>query len=383
MNDRTDEHDPTPAETDHGPEDGIGALIRLAKEQPAAADERRSRVKAAVLEHWRLENERRSARRRSWAAGALAAAALLIIAVGLGLRERSARAPVAETMPGPAAARVEKVIGPVRVVSGSGSQGGASIPLEAGDEIAAGSELETDARGRAALLMPSGRSIRLDGGTRLRIVSGTVVVLASGAVYADSGPDAAAGGAIEVRTPKVVLREIGTQFEVRLMDERMRLRVREGSVTIDESTTRPTGERSAAGGGGQELAAPPRTEPGSLVIDAGTEVEIDGSGRLERRRFAPFGPEWSWMGEVTPVIAIEGRTAREFLEWAARERGLRLDLSAPGLSEAASDTVLTGSVEGLSVEQSLEAVLPTCRMSHRIVDGSLIIEAAKGARSPV
>ena len=39
-----------------------------------------------------------------------------------------------------------------------------------------------------------------------------------------------------------------------------------------------------------------------------------------------------------------------------------------------ADIVLNGSIEGMSLDEALQSVLPTCRMRHRIEDGILRIE---------
>jgi hypothetical protein len=46
------------------------------------------------------------------------------------------------------------------------------------------------------------------------------------------------------------------------------------------------------------------------------------------------------------------------------------------VASAADEIVLGGRVEGLSLEQALDAVLATCRMTYRVYDGILRIAAA-------
>ena len=59
----------------------------------------------------------------------------------------------------------------------------------------------------------------------------------------------------------------------------------------------------------------------------------------------------------------------------ARERGLRLVFANAELARSANDITLSGKLEGVTVEEALDVVLPTCRMSHRIADGLLMIDA--------
>ena len=81
------------------------------------------------------------------------------------------------------------------------------------------------------------------------------------------------------------------------------------------------------------------------------------------------------------MIEIEGLTAREFVEWVARERGWDLSFSDGLVERAASETTLGGSVEGLTLLDSLEAVLPTCLMTHRVEEGRLIISSLREGTS--
>ena len=85
------------------------------------------------------------------------------------------------------------------------------------------------------------------------------------------------------------------------------------------------------------------------------------------------GPEWEWMASITPMPDLEGLTARAFLGWIAREQGLSLAFADETVARAAGETTLGGTVKGLTPEEALEAVLPTCRMTQRIEEGVLLI----------
>ncbi len=112
------------------------------------------------------------------------------------------------------------------------------------------------------------------------------------------GPLGSAVEPLEIRTPLGTVRDIGTQFEVRLA-ESLRISVREGRVSFEGQ-----GDR--------------------VELDAGDELEAGEAGRTLRHGNDPFGVEWSWIDGITPMMELEGRSAREFLDWAARESGLRL-----------------------------------------------------------
>ena len=76
------------------------------------------------------------------------------------------------------------------------------------------------------------------------------------------------------------------------------------------------------------------------------------------------------------MLDLEGRTARSFLDWVARERGLTLAFEEESVARAAAEIVVGGTVQRLTLEESLDAVLPTCGMTHRIEDGVLLVAAA-------
>jgi ferric-dicitrate binding protein FerR (iron transport regulator) len=247
----------------------------------------------------------------------------------------------------------------VAVVGQSSATPGGDGPrgeVRAGFEVPAGSLLETGGDGRLALRLSTGASLRLDVRTRIEIASDRSLALLAGAVYIDSGsPGAPAGPAdgVEIHTPAGLVREIGTQFEVRLTDAAVRLRVREGMVTVD----RPAGR---------------------LEVTSGRELRVDGDGSTGVRDLPPHGEDWAWIEAITPLMEIEGRSLREFLDWMARERGLGIRFAAGDLEAAAADIRLKGSIAGMSLDQALESVLMTCRMRPRIAGDLLIVERLDG-----
>lgn len=237
----------------------------------------------------------------------------------------------------------------------SGGARGSPAALRAGDTVAPGVTLETGEEGRVAVRMASGHSLRLDAGTFLRVLSERRVALDRGAAYVDSGHLAGAEG-MEVRTPLGAVREIGTQFEVRVQESSVRIRVRTGAVSLS---------------GGEAV----------IEVGAGEEVEVDAAGRWNRRQVAAFGEQWAWVAEIAPVMDLEGRLLREFLDWVAHERGLRVRFSSPDLARAAEEITLSGSVRGMTLDQALDSVLATCGMSANTEEGVLAVVRA-GARRP-
>lgn len=327
--------------------DHIGRLLRLAGPRPAVPQERAERVRGSVRAHWR--GAVRARRRRRWlAGGSLGLAAALAVAGMIGLFYRPQSQPL-PSFDGPVA-EVVAVSGPVRLFAdGRPGRSGEGRLLQPGDVIGAGGILDTGPRGRAAVRMASGSSLRLDHSTRLRGLTDVAVALDSGAIYFDSSGSAGTEP-IEIRTPLGVVYDVGTLFEVRLGEREMRVRVREGAVHLDRD-----GRRHDAG--------------------PGIELTIDAGGALSRRSVPVFGPDWEWILAVAPSFELEGRTLDLFLDWVNRETGWRPRFVSTEAAARASGVVLHGSIDGMRPAQALEAVLPTCGLVHRLDGGILVIQA--------
>ncbi len=324
--------------------DNIGRLLRMAGPRPVAPHEREERVKEAVRAQWRAAV--RGRRQRAWLTRggfALAAAASLIVVFGLLNRATIAPEPLFQ---GPVG-HLETVVGAVKRIDTAGRE----QPLRVGDTISGGELIDTGVIGRAAVRLASGSSLRLDHGTRLRGLTDSVVSLEAGGVYLDSG-GAGTSGTVEIRTRFGSVHDIGTQFEVRLDDEEIRVRVREGAINIDRD-----GQLYDAG--------------------VGMELTVDASGEWSRRSVPVFGPEWDWILAVAPVFELEGRTLDVFLSWVSRETGIQPRFVDAEDAEGAPQVVLHGSIEGMRPDQALDAVLPTCGLAHRL-DGGIVVIQAEG-----
>jgi ferric-dicitrate binding protein FerR (iron transport regulator) len=297
-------------------------LLRLAGERSSAPAPRAARVRAAVHAEWKTAARRRAARRRGLIVSAsLAAAVALVIGSSFVGRELA-------VTPGEAVASVEKIDGPVAV----------------NETVRTGEWIETGPEARIALRFRDGTSVRLDAGSRARPLSSGSVELSAGAVYVDTGRES---GRFEVRTPLATARDLGTQFEVRVLDRSVRLRVRTGVVELADRARSVTGRE-------------------------GTEITWSEAGAVSRP-FAPHGPAWDWATQLSPPLTLDGVTLADFLGQLAREQGWTLTYVDDALAREAGAIVLHGSVAGLSADDALDVAMRTSGLGHRLEEGELIV----------
>ncbi|HET9225106.1 MAG TPA: FecR family protein [Thermoanaerobaculia bacterium] len=182
-------------------------------------------------------------------------------------------------------------------------------------------------------------SLRLDADSRAIRLSASEIRLERGAVYVDSRT-----GTVVVHTPFGTVREIGTRFEVRLLEAALRVRVREGAVLAE-----------------------------SHRVDAGMELILREDGSASRSPMASWGPDWSWVVQTAPPLRIEGLTLKDFLDQVARETGWTIRYEDPKVG----GIVLHGDVEDLAPAQALEVVLPGAGLDYQLVDGVLVLKSPR------
>lgn len=310
------------------------------REKPPEAVERE--LRDSLRREWqRLVAERRARRQRVVLA---LAASLAAVTIGTWLAIQS---PI---RPGEVVATMTLASGDVRAKSGWFDRW-----KEVADRAAvtAGQAVETGAAGRGALTLDSGISARLDHGTRIRLASAERLIVERGAVYVDTGADSGASPPLEVVTPNGVVRHMGTQYEVRLLQSGVRVRVREGQV-----------EWATAG------RAPE-------IGHAGEQLTIRGDGELDRDFVPAYGESWEWVAAAAPAIEIEGLPLTRFLDWAARELGCQLEFASIDVAREAAAVILHGSVAGLAPAAALEAVVATTRMRAVVSDGRIVMESRR------
>ena len=332
-------------------ESEVSRLLQMAGHRPAVPASDLARIKAAVREEWRQRWQRSRSPARIGAITVLAAAAAVVVAVGVFLWQ-SGRQPVAP--PVVVVAATERVIGTVTLSRGSLTQAlTLSSPVHLGDvlETGAGGEIADSAlAGSVSIRLTSGASLRLRRGTRARILGDTLVELERGTLYADLLPSAEGSPQLSIRTPVGVVRDMGTQFEVRVggdPEEGLRVRVREGLVSVE-------------------------VEEAAHLARAGEELLVHSDGAVAKRPLPAYGPHWDWVLETAPTLDIEGKSLQVFLEWVSRETGWGVELPAD-LDPAVDCGVLHGGIAHLRPDEALSVVLPSCELGHQVLNGTLII----------
>jgi len=317
--------------------DLFGWLLRLAGSRPAVPDEVADRVKFAVHSEWKRTVRKRVYRKRIFAFTLTAAACFVIYFLSL----RFVTSQIQQ--PGPLGF-VENITG--RVLLRQNTQTAERVQqIARGDILTAGSVIQTSDSGRLLLHLTTGSTIRLDTRTNLRMESQSSFRLDHGAVYFDSGKSLAR---VSLVTPVGIVTDIGTQFEVRLADQNMRIRVREGFVSLNQNGV-------------------------SRAAHAGTELTVD-SKKASVRTISPYGAQWDWVSQVAPTFRLEGHSLQQFLGWVTRENGWTLQFAEPRIAASANRILLHGSIQGLSPELTPGAVLPICGLGYDLQDGVLIVK---------
>ena len=219
---------------------------------------------------------------------------------------------------------------------------------ESRNSIGAGTELRTLAGGGAALSLGKGVSLRLASATEVRFDGPYDILLRDGMLYLDNR--ASLGTGFRIGTPLGTVRDVGTQFEVRVTDGSLRVRVREGRVQIDRA-------------GGHVNGA------------AGDQVEIDVLGGVTRSTIAATDQAWQWAEAMATAPDIDGRPATELLAWVARETGRRLRYASPEVEQRAASVILHGNIRHLAPLAALEAMLATTDLEYVLIGDTMEIRA--------
>lgn len=282
--------------------------------------------------------QQRARFRRTRNVFALAASVVLAVAIGWWIKPGGP-----QTVP--------EIVASVTLIRGAAASDG--LALIRGGQLEAGAWVETSAQagnaGRVAVRLPDGQSVRIDSDSRVRFDARSEMTLERGAVYVDTA-GSSSGAGVRISTPYGMVRDIGTQFEVRVGEtgaSNLTVRVREGEVSLERQ-----GETHSA--------------------HAGEELNLQGED-LGRTTVEPSAGAWDWVLSVTPAMDIEGASLTSYLEWVSRETGRELHFADQTLAESSATILVHGSIEGMTPEESLSVVLPGSGLGYQVENGSLLI----------
>lgn len=331
-------------------DDVMRSLLQRSRSVPLVDAPRVARAREAVHAAWLDAMDPPT--RRWWWTGAAAAIAVMTLVYGLwrqptddlGLTSRA-------TTPSIVAA-VQYVTGAVQVRD-SGNDG--ERLLRPGESLLPGAVIITGPFGRGAVVLPDGAEVRVDQRTTLRIEADHRFALDAGAVYVDTTSRPAPGAPIHVSAQDAVVSDVGTRYEVRVFEDQMRVRVRDGLVQLRR--------------GGRSHDAPAATE----LMMTRDDVRVTPT--------STFGADWDWIVGAARAPRVDGRSLAEFLAWVERVSGREVRFEDRALERSVSSTIVYGTVEGLTVDEALDIVLPSCGLTHRIDNGTITIVAVSDGQA--
>jgi ferric-dicitrate binding protein FerR (iron transport regulator) len=315
-------------ETEHT----LRQLFAHAKPRPLPPAGDTEEIRRAVYAEWDAVTGRRVWFRR----GGFAAAAAMLLAVavwvggGLNL-----------STPLPTIARVERVQGTVNA--------GGDAQLTVGGALVAGNAIATGS-GQVALRLASGGSLRVGAQSEVVLTGADAAELVAGVLYFDS-EDRRGGTEFTVTTELGTVRDIGTQFLVRVNGEQNALDVgvRDGRVVLTKD-----GDSGTAGVGERLVAT-------------------QGASTIRRDAIPTFGGDWDWVERLAPPFDIDGRTVSDFLAWFAAQTGRSVVFGSPTAERMARETILSGSID-LEPQQKLSAVLALTDLTYALDAERVLIE---------
>ena len=264
---------------------------------------------------------------------AAAASVLLAVAVWVG-------GGLGPSAPPPAVARVERIQGAIDDAAGA--------RLAVASTVSVGDRLSTRT-GQIALRLASGGSLRIGPRSEVVLTSVDTAELVSGVLYFDS-ERRRAGAEFSVTTALGTVRDVGTQFVMRLDGESRPRRRRSGRPRgAHHDRAHRTRPKAASGSSPRRMRATIRREP-----------------------MATFGSEWEWAETLAPPFDIDGRTVSDFLAWFAQQTGRSVEFGSPEAERLARETRLNGSID-LEPLQKLSAVLALTDLTYSVEGERVVI----------
>jgi ferric-dicitrate binding protein FerR (iron transport regulator) len=322
-------------------------LMKLAGERPEIPLSVESRVYHQVQQEWKRTTVEPSAENvyeevhKTWRRDALRGTILRWL-LPAGVAASALFAVLMVSQPEPT---VAQVAGTISRVVGTGS---IRSEFPEGSSVRAGELISTGPGEGVSLLLARNESLRIDENTELRVDAADQFTLLGGRVYADTGQFIYRDGGLKIASEFGLVTDVGTQFSVAMTDNTLDVAVREGRVDVQNDSDQYAARM------GERLT----------VVKGGTATiaELD-----------THDDYWNWITGLTPAYDMTNKSLLDFLKWAARETGRDLQFESDESRMFAMRTDVHGSVEGLTPEEALEAILATTSVRYKIADDKIVI----------
>lgn len=203
-----------------------------------------------------------------------------------------------------------ETVATVRSVMGTATAN--DVSFGSGSSLKTGDELSTDKSGAVVLALPNGSIVKIDKLTKLRFTGPEDIELFAGGIYFNSFNQ----GHIRIHTTRGVASDIGTEFETRLLENELLVRVREGKVRVDQAKT------AVYVASGQVL----RLAQGTARI---TNIAVDDE-------------YWIWADAMDDDFSLTSRSMAEILVWLAHKEGWSLIYEDAADQQRARQDVIHG-----------------------------------------
>lgn len=212
-------------------------------------------------------------------------------------------------------------------------QGGSWYNLDGGP-VTGRVTIRTGMNSFASINMNNGLNVRISENSQIELLAIDEVTANSGIVFVNTQSSLNPGNVITISTPFGEVKDIGTQFQVKITPIDWQIQVREGQVEIND-------------GAEQHFAS--KNE--RIAISADDSVQVT--------EISSDDASWEWTQEVSSAFDLEGSRLSEFLNWVGIETGKEIEYQSEIARISAHLTILHGSVEGLKPIDSLATVLMT------------------------
>lgn len=294
-------------------DESVERILGKATPRPAPSAEETQAVRENVHAEWRTLTKKRRTNRRllSWS---IAASILVVVFAGFNTIRVGG---MTETQ----VASIGKSFGSIYML------GENSELLERNNvsAVTAGQTIITDEASGIGFAWAEGGSLRIDENTRVEFLSRDSIYLQSGRVFFDSEPAMLSGVAsttarLTIVTDHGEVTHVGTQYMARADTNTLTISVREGEVRLENQST----VESASGG---------------------QQLQVQGGTAMNVVNIKPYGENWQWIEQMSPVAVLDGRSLHEFLGWVSHETGLALQFADEDIEARAKEDLLRGTVD--------------------------------------